>query len=290
MSTAKNRLLLEDKVAIVTGASYGIGQAIAVALARQGADIVLVARGEPGEALEEGGYFGKEYVSRGIEKIEQAGRRAFFHPTDISNPDSVKSLHEAVVHEFGHVEVLVNAASTLPEDVSVEDVDLDAIEGLANTTVKGTILITQSFLPLLKASQGHIIFIASDWALRGSGGWPVFSAAKAAVAQFARTLSRRVLKDGVKVTTIYPGDVASYDPGWEEPKYDIDTPYEELERDFAEYAREEGLEIVPLRVHPAQIAETVIFVLERKTARVEELVITPIYASYDYTKLELSQE
>lgn len=98
---------------------------------------------------------------------------------------------------------------------------------ICDTTFRGTVFITKALLPLLEKEKSdeersQIIFMASDWALSGSHGPSVFSAAKAAVRVFSHTLKYEVLDAGIKPTVITAGDIASFDLDWKEPKWDID--------------------------------------------------------------------
>lgn len=187
---------LAGRVAIVTGASRGIGLAIARLYAEEGARVVMAARG--GEALE-----------AAASEIRQSGAEALAVPTDVANKEETLRLARTAQERFGQVDVLVNNAGLtrhkLVLDITEEDWDLTFA---VNT--KGVFLCTQAVLPLMLARRsGRIINVASMSGLVGSVRRAAYSAAKHAVIGFADSLAQEVGPHGIAVNTICPGPVAT---------------------------------------------------------------------------------
>lgn len=244
---------LQDKVAIITGASYGIGRAIALSLACEGCNLALVART-------------KNKLEKTRQKVEEKERIALAIPADISKWADDQMIVKRVINNFRKIDILVNNASGWSSK-TLEDVKISEIEELINTTVKGTMLITKAFLPYFKKQRyGNIINIVS------LEGWPLlsntstrtpFASAKFAIAGFSQILRREVKKYGVKVTAIYPGSTASsLDISHQ---FDSDYPYFEYKD-----TKPKGKLLV------TDITSAVLLALTcSKNARVEEIVITP---------------
>lgn len=235
---------LTDKIALVTGASYGIGRAVAIGLARQGCDVVLTARTA-------------EELERTADRVREAGRQAVVVPADILRKDDVMTLVRRIEETFGRLHILVHCASAPPEESFFDQLDWEAIGEIVDTTLTGPIRVSSVFMPLLEASgEGHIVTFSSDWAQEGSGGPPVFSAAKAGLKHSGdnENAKQRLLRRSIKLHTLILGDTASYDPGWEEPRYDIDDPIEVVRKDFEEAG-------VPFRIPLQEVVEAVLFMI-----------------------------
>src|SRR5262249_31612522 len=137
---------LSDQLAIVTGAARGIGQACAVALAAEGANIV-VADMISGEAT--------------VARVRELGRRALYVPTDVTRRDAVQEMVARTISEFGHIDILVNNAGTLGR-VGIEDTTDEIWDRDMNTILRGTFYCTQLVLPHMKARRaGKIVNISS---------------------------------------------------------------------------------------------------------------------------------
>ncbi len=188
---------LKGQVALVTGASRGIGKATALTLARQGADIVLVARSA--EAL--------QTVS---EEIEALGRKALVVPTDVSDLSQVFAMAEKVRETFGHVEILVNNAAILGPIEHVYRVDPREWIQTIEINLIGAFNVTHSILPSMVFQQyGRIVNISSGASVRARKGWSAYAASKAALNQFSRVLALEVAEFNILVNVIYPGVVAT---------------------------------------------------------------------------------
>jgi 3-oxoacyl-[acyl-carrier protein] reductase len=199
------RLDLSGQVAIITGAARGIGQACALALAAEGADIVTADLASSAET---------------VAQIAALGRRGLDVPTNVTQRDSVNRLIERAIAEFGQIDILVNNAGTLGR-VGVEDTTDEIWDRDVNTTMRGTFYCIQAVLPHMKARHsgkivnissvsGKIGGVASQGAgtTRGRSG-PAYAAAKAGVLALTKWVAKDVGRDGIYVNAIAPGGVES---------------------------------------------------------------------------------
>ena len=188
---------IQDKVALITGASRGIGRAAALALAAEGAHVVVTARTQ------------SELESL-ADEIVTMGRRALVVAGDAANEDDVKRLHAETMAEFGHVDILVNNAGVGKYgplgNLSVADYDW-----MMNTNMRTTFLVTHAFLGEMQArKQGNIVFIGSVAGLKGLPMEAVYCASKHAQYGFATALDAECREHNIKVSYIAPGGVHTY--------------------------------------------------------------------------------
>lgn len=185
---------LAGKHAIITGGGRGIGKAIALAFAREGADVVVAARTVA--QLEET-----------VRDLEALGRRALAQPTDVTNAAEVRALVDAALRRFGSLDILVNCAGIL-EFGRVATYDPAAWERLIRVNLFGCFLTTQAALgPMLKARYGRIISISST---AGKQGFPLasaYSASKHGIVGLTKSLAGEVATAGITVNAICPGFV-----------------------------------------------------------------------------------
>jgi 2-deoxy-D-gluconate 3-dehydrogenase len=186
---------LDGQRAVVTGASRGIGSAIAVALARAGAEIIAVQRA--GEC------------PRTQAAVEAWGRRCFPVGYDLEEVGGIPDLVERIEREYGPVDILVNAAGItrrhLPEDFPTEDWD-----AVLNVNLKATWLLCQGFgKRMLERGGGKIINIASLLSFQGGITVPAYAASKGAVGQLTKALANDWAKRNINVNAIAPGYVAT---------------------------------------------------------------------------------
>jgi 2-deoxy-D-gluconate 3-dehydrogenase len=186
---------LAGEVALVTGASRGIGRAIALELARLGADLGLVQRGAAADVAAE---------------IRDLGRRAAVAQADLRDPEAGESAVEALAVELGRLDIAVCNAGTVQRepalDVSLEDwkrvVDVNLVSSFAVARAAARVFVAQE-------TGGRIVFTASVLAFQG--GWTVssYAASKAAVANLARSLANEWAPLGIRVNAVAPGYVAN---------------------------------------------------------------------------------
>jgi len=186
---------LRDRVVVVTGASSGIGAAVAKMLSEEGARVVLAARRE--DALRE--------VQPGLE----AGAGSVVHATDVTDRGQVGALVERAEAELGPVDALVNCAGvmyfTLMKNVRAEE-----WERTVEVNCKGALNCVGAVLPgMLARGRGHIVTISSDAGRVVFPGLAVYSASKSFVEALSKGLRLETADTGLKVTTIQPGNVAT---------------------------------------------------------------------------------
>jgi len=183
---------LQGRIALVTGASQGIGRACAIELARAGATVVLAARNE-------------SKLAEAVAQIEAAGGQAAAFPLDVAGEDSIKSGAKAILERFGKVEILVNNAGITRDGLmmAMKRADWDDVLG---TNLTGAFLLTQALLrPMLKNRWGRIINISSVVGRTGQAGQVNYAASKAGLIGLTRSLAREVASRGITVNAVAPG-------------------------------------------------------------------------------------
>jgi meso-butanediol dehydrogenase / (S,S)-butanediol dehydrogenase / diacetyl reductase len=195
---------LEGKVAVVSGATSGSGRAVARRFVREGADVVLLARGE----------------ERLLAEAESLGARAFPIATDVGDFDSVRAAFALVEARFGKVDVLVNNAAVYKPSF-VQDLSDYELRCQIDTNFLGPVLTCRAAIPLLRAAGGgDIVNTSSESTLDPFPMLSIYVATKAALEAFSRTLMLELQDDDIRVTvvvqgTAYDGD-GSTDWGWDD--------------------------------------------------------------------------
>lgn len=185
---------LAGKVALVTGGDSGIGRAIAVAYAREGADVAIAYLDEHGDA--------KETASL----IEQAGRRALVIAGDLADVSHADEVVAQTVKQLGRLDILVNnAAEQHPQD-SLDDIGTSKLEATFRTNVFAMFHVTRAALPHLQKGAS-ILNTTSVTAYRGSGHLLDYSATKGAIVSFTRSLALQIVKRGIRVNGVAPGPI-----------------------------------------------------------------------------------
>ena len=188
---------LRNKVAVVTGASSGIGAAVAGALNVAGARVALAARRK--EALLK--------IQSGLDRA--GGRESIVVPTDVTDRDQVKSLVTRAQEELGPVEILVNCAGVMYYTL-MKNLREEEWERTVEVNCKGALDCVGAVLPgMLERGRGHIVTISSDAGRKVFPGLAVYSASKFFVEALSQGLRLETAGTGVKVTTIQPGNVAT---------------------------------------------------------------------------------
>jgi NAD(P)-dependent dehydrogenase (short-subunit alcohol dehydrogenase family) len=183
---------LSGRVAVVTGGTTGLGHAIAVGLAEAGADVVPSSR-----RLEQVGIVASE--------IEAVGRKSMRVTSDVLDRASLQTLHDAVLTEFGKIDILVNAAGVTHKSPTLEESEAEWSR-VIETNLTGTLRACQIFgATMAKAGYGRIINIASLTTSLGFYQVAAYSASKAAVGSLTKVLAIELARDGVNVNAIAPG-------------------------------------------------------------------------------------
>jgi NAD(P)-dependent dehydrogenase (short-subunit alcohol dehydrogenase family) len=183
---------LSGRVAVVTGGTTGLGHAIALGLAGAGADVVPSSRR-------------LEQVEKAAAEIEALGRRSLRVTSDVRNRASVQALHDAVIAEFGKVDILVNAAGVTHKAATLEE-DEANWSRVIETNLTGTLRACQIFgRTMVKAGYGRIVNIASLTSFVSFCQVAAYGASKAAVASLTQTLAIELALSGVNVNALAPG-------------------------------------------------------------------------------------
>ena len=251
----------KDKVVLITGASAGLGCAIAAAYARNGAKLVLAARGT--EALE-----------AAAESLRNTGAKVLAVPTDITDTAQVESLISQAVAKFGQLDVLVNCAGKSDRG-AVADVSAEQFAELLELNFLGTVRCTKAALPHLLEAKGSIINVgslAAKTAPRFLGAYP---ASKFPVAAYSQQLRLELGEQGLHVLLVCPGPIARDDAG---------QRYDKAAADLPESARQPGGGAKVKAIRVDALADRILLACKR---RQPELLI-PGYSRWLFALAQLS--
>ncbi|MBF2026516.1 MAG: 3-oxoacyl-[acyl-carrier-protein] reductase [Oscillatoriales cyanobacterium C42_A2020_001] len=188
---------LKGKVALVTGASRGIGRATALALAAEGANVVVNYASSQAAA------------DQVVADIAAMGSQAIALPGDVSNADQVENLVSAVMEKWGHIDVLVNNAG-ITRDTLLLRMKLEEWQAVIDLNLTGVFLCTKAVSKImLKQRSGRIINITSVAGLMGNPGQANYSAAKAGVIGFTKTVAKELAPRGITVNAVAPGFITT---------------------------------------------------------------------------------
>ena len=186
------KMKLAGQVALITGSGRGIGKATALALANEGANIVV-------NDIDE------KLAKQTAEEIMKVGKRAIALKADVSKSDEVAGLVENSIREFGKIDILVNNAGVYPRAKLVEMSEKD-LDNAINVNLKAVFLCTKAVLPhMIKQRSGKIICIASNFGILSAPGASAYAAAKAGVISFVKSIAKEVGQYGIRVNGISPG-------------------------------------------------------------------------------------
>lgn len=188
--------ILKDKVAVITGGDSGIGRAVSVAYANQGADVVIIYFNENKDAEET------------KKKVEEAGRKCTLIPGDIKDEDFCKGAIEKVISEYGKIDILVNNAAVQYECTDIKQLKTEQFDKTFKTNVYGAFYMTKAAMNYLK-NGGCIINTTSIVAFKGHETLIDYSMTKGALEVFTRSLSMALCKGktGIRVNAVAPGPI-----------------------------------------------------------------------------------
>lgn len=236
---------LIDNIAVVTGAAQGIGEAIALELAKNGADIAAVDL--------------KAELAQGIcDEIKSLGRRAIAVSANVANTLDVQNAVDSIVREFGRIDILVNNAG-VNRDAVVWKMTEEQWDTVIDVDLKGCFNFIRAIAPLYKSqASGKIVNIASINGLRGKFGQANYSAAKAGVVGLTKAVARELAKFNVNCNCIAPGLIET-----------------EMVRQMPEDARQKSMEeiLIGRFGQPEDIAWVVTFLCSRKARHITGEVI-----------------
>ena len=183
---------LKDKVAVVTGASQGIGRDIALALAQAGAKVAVAARNE-------------EKLAALVSEISAAGREALAIKMDVADGEQVKAGFKQVLEKFARLDILVNNAAITRDGLAMR-MKLEDWDAVLRTNLTGAHLcIQQALPPMMKARSGRIINIASVVAQSGNAGQANYVAAKAGLIGLTKAIAIEIASRNITVNAVAPG-------------------------------------------------------------------------------------
>lgn len=237
---------LEGKVALVTGASYGIGFAIASAYAECGATICF-------------NDINQELVDKGLAAYEEKGIQAHGYVCDVTDEDAVNALVAKIEAEVGIIDILVNNAGITKDNLVIKMTEAD-FDAVIDTNLKGTFnTIKHMYRPFLKQKAGRIINLSSVSGVLGNAGQANYAASKAGVIGLTKSMARELASRNITVNAVAPGF--------------IDT---DMTQAMTDSAKEATLAQIPLkRVGTTKdIAETVAFLASDKAGYITGQVIS----------------
>ena len=183
--------MLEGKVALVTGASQGLGRALALAFAREGARVAINSRSEEGVRPVAG-------------EAESAGAEVLALAADVSRSADVERLVGATVERFGRIDVLVNNAGLLGPRVGIEEYPEDEWRGIIDANLTGPFLVTKAAIPHLPEG-GSVINVVSGVSVEGRAEWGAYSVSKFGIEGLTQILAAELAGRGIRVNAVDPG-------------------------------------------------------------------------------------
>ncbi|HCZ8225979.1 TPA: SDR family oxidoreductase [Staphylococcus aureus] len=229
--------VLTDKIAVVTGAGSGIGEAIATLLHEEGVKVILAGRN-------------KDKLQNVANQLAQDSVKVV--PTDVTKKEEVDELIKIAQQTFGGLDIVINSAGKMLSS-KITDYQVDEWDSMIDVNIKGTLYTAQAALPtMLEQSSGHLINIASISGFEVTKSSTIYSATKAAVHTITQGLEKELAKTGVKVTSISPGMVDTA----------ITAAYNPTDRK---------------KLEPQDIAEAVLYALTQpKHVNVNEITVRPV--------------
>jgi NAD(P)-dependent dehydrogenase (short-subunit alcohol dehydrogenase family) len=259
-------VLLRDKVAVIAGIGPGLGRETALAMAGQGADVVLSARTT-------------ETSEQVAAEVRDLGRRALVVPCDVTDPAACSALATATADEFGHLDVLVVNAFREGPHRSVEAADLDDWRTTMEVNFFGALHLVRAALPQLRAvDAGRIVLVNTMSVHQAQDRFGGYAASKAALAMICKTLALELGKNGIRVNGVFPGYIWAY-------AVEMYFAHKAAQRGvdpqvvYDEIARETALGYLPTA---AEVAGTVVF-FASDLSRACTGVALPVNAGHVFT-------
>jgi len=243
---------IEGKVVVITGASSGLGEAIARALSAQGASLVLGARRQ-------------DRIQSLARELTGRGGKAIAVTTDVTHREQVKDLVDAAVQAYGRVDVMINNAGVMPQ-APLERLKIDEWDRMIDVNIKGVLYGIAAALPYMKQQKaGHFINVSSVAGHKVGPGFAVYAATKHAVLALSEGLRQEVKPYNIRTTVISPGAVAT------------ELPSSTTEPDIAERVRKVYESAIPAD----SFARAVIFAISQPDdVDINEILFRPTSQQY----------
>jgi 3-oxoacyl-[acyl-carrier protein] reductase len=238
--------MLKGKVAVITGGTRGIGNAIAKKYAENGANLAVIATKD------------NEKAQTAIEELKKNGTDVKLYLCDIKNADQVASVSEAILADFGGVDIVVNNAG-ITRDNLLPGMSIADIDDVIDINLKGTMYVTRSFIRnFIKRKGGNVINISSVVGLMGNKGQANYAASKAGIVGFTKTVAKEYGRKNIRCNAIAPGYIAT-----------------EMTAQLSEAQTEELKKQLPLTRlgTPEDIAELALFLASEKSSYITGEVI-----------------
>jgi NADP-dependent 3-hydroxy acid dehydrogenase YdfG len=237
---------LDQEIAVVTGASGGIGRAISLALAINGARLFLLGRNQ-------------ERLSITADRCRPVSPQVDLMTCDLSNQSDIESLRERITKQYGRLDILVHCSGAIARG-ALDAASITDLDQQFTANVRGPLLLTQRVLPLLKNPRGQIVVINSSSALSCAPGRGQFTATQYAMRALTDTLRQELNDQNIRITSIYPGRTA--------------TPRMEYFYEGRQYEPD-------LLLQPEEVASTALHALTLPwSAEITDISIRPMRKSY----------
>lgn len=238
--------MLENKVAVVTGGARGIGRAISIALAKEGAYVVVNCNGSLEKAQEV------------VNEIIENGGKAEVYPCNVADYDAVEACFTDILDRHGRVDILVNNAGITKDGLVMRMNEEDFMQ-VINTNLKGAFNCSKwAVKAMIKQRSGHIINISSVSGVTGNAGQVNYSASKAGVIGMTKSMAREVASRGITINAVAPGFIET-----------------DMTNKLSEKVKEAAAVQIPLGHfgRPEDVAETVVFLASEKSRYITGQVI-----------------
>ncbi|GAA5087867.1 SDR family oxidoreductase [Chryseobacterium ginsengisoli] len=239
-------LKLENKSVLITGADSGIGKAVALLFAKEGADIAIIYHSN------------KEDAEKTQSEIEKIGRKSIIFQGDINDYDFCEKTVQQVVSQFGGIDILINNAGVQFPCEKIEDLKEENIRKTFDSNIVGMILLTKIVFPYLKEGNS-VITTTSAVAYQGHKELLDYSATKGAIVSFTRSLALQAKPKGIRINAVAPGPVA--------------TPL--TEKTFGEQEEDENKSPLERNASPEEIAASFLFLASEDSAQITGQVLHP---------------
>ena len=189
--------MLSDKIAVITGGTRGIGKAIALKFAKNGADVAIIATSE------------SDVARKTLAELQKLGSDAKLYVCNVSNSEEVERISEMILADYGQIDILVNNAGITRDNIlpALKDSDIDDV---IDVNLKGCMYVTRAFIKsFVKRRSGNIINISSVVGLMGNKGQANYAASKAGIIGFTKTVAREYGKRNIRCNAIAPGYIAT---------------------------------------------------------------------------------